>query len=192
MVLQLSGRVGTEHHLSLPRILAQLLQERIDLAGGCWHGDLTFPVVEQVAPAGSAWTRRKNIFPEDILSHQEKSSLSGKWFGKWALITGASAGIGVAFAEELASGGTKLVLTARRKDRLEALARRLTATCKVSTEVFPADLADPSAPEKIFAFTKEKGIDRKSTRLNSSHDQISYAVFCLKKKKLSKRRINCH
>src|SRR2546422_207342 len=63
MVLQLSGRVGTEHHLSLPRILAQLLQERIDLAGGCWHGDLTFPVVEQVAPAGSAWTRRKNIFP---------------------------------------------------------------------------------------------------------------------------------
>src|SRR2546428_6404852 len=29
-----------------------------------------------------------------------------------------------------------------------------------------------------------KGVDRKSTRLNSSHDQISYAVFCLKKKKL--------
>src|SRR5688572_31280400 len=32
-------------------------------------------------------------------------------------------------------------------------------------------------------FAKEKGIDRKSTRLNSSHSQISYAVFCLKKKK---------
>src|SRR2546421_9217766 len=30
--------------------------------------------------------------------------------------------------------------------------------------------------------------DRKSTRLNSSHDQISYAVFCLKKKKTSRRR----
>ncbi len=45
MVLQLSGRVGIEHHLSLPRILAQLLQERIDLAGGCWHGDLTLPLV---------------------------------------------------------------------------------------------------------------------------------------------------
>src|SRR2546428_5705260 len=32
---------------------------------------------------------------------------------------------------------------------------------------------------------KEGGLDRKSTRLNSSHDQISYAVFCLKKKKRS-------
>src|SRR5206468_4982254 len=38
--------------------------------------------------------------------------------------------------------------------------------------------APPSAPER----------DRKSTRLNSSHDQISYAVFCLKKKKIRQRR----
>jgi len=38
------------------------------------------------------------------------------WSGKWALITEPAAGIGVALAEELASGGTKLVLTARRKD----------------------------------------------------------------------------
>src|SRR2546427_8778959 len=33
----------------------------------------------------------------------------------------------------------------------------------------------------------ERGVDRKSTRLNSSHSQISYAVFCLKKKKKQKR-----
>src|SRR5260370_20966473 len=81
------------------------------------------------------------------------------WRGKWALITGASAGIGVALAEELAVGGTKLVLTARRKDRLEALARRLTASYKVSVEVIAADLADSNAPERIFAFTKENGIE---------------------------------
>src|SRR2546428_9665227 len=36
------------------------------------------------------------------------------------------------------------------------------------------------------------GIDRKSTRLNSSHDQISYAVFCLKKKKITYTSINIH
>ena len=66
------------------------------------------------------------------------------WREKWALITGTSAGIGVALAEELASGGTKLVLTARRKDRLEELARRLTATHKINAEVLPADLADPN------------------------------------------------
>src|SRR2546430_10940833 len=35
-------------------------------------------------------------------------------------------------------------------------------------------------------WTGQAGIDRKSTRLNSSHSQISYAVFCLKKKKYSK------
>src|SRR5258708_27799630 len=81
------------------------------------------------------------------------------WRGKWALITGASAGIGVALAEELAVGGTKLVLTARRKDRLEALARRLTASYKVNMEVIAPDLADSNAPERIFAFTKEKRIE---------------------------------
>src|SRR2546428_4809434 len=37
---------------------------------------------------------------------------------------------------------------------------------------------------KIEGLTESRAIDRKSTRLNSSHDQISYAVFCLKKKKI--------
>src|ERR1700738_2977501 len=82
-----------------------------------------------------------------------------EWKGKWSLVTGASAGIGAALAEELAAGGTHLVLTARRKDRLDELARLLTTKHKVRTEVFAADLVEPSAPEEIFAFTKEKGIE---------------------------------
>jgi short-subunit dehydrogenase len=81
------------------------------------------------------------------------------WSGKWALVTGASAGIGTALAEELARGGTNLVLTARRRERLEELAQKLVAAHKIQTKIFVADLAEADAPEKIFQFTKEQGIE---------------------------------
>lgn len=80
------------------------------------------------------------------------------WQGKWALITGASAGIGKALAEELAAGGTNLVLTARRRERLEELARTLSTTRKIKAEVFVADLAERAGPEKILAFTRDRNI----------------------------------
>jgi uncharacterized protein len=81
-----------------------------------------------------------------------------EWKGKWALVTGASAGIGVALAEELAAGGTHLVLTARRLDRLHEVADDLRKRHGVQTQVFAADLAKRGAPQEIHAFTKEKGL----------------------------------
>jgi len=81
------------------------------------------------------------------------------WSGKWALVTGASAGIGAALAEELARGGTNLVLTARRRERLEELAQKLAAAHKIQTTIFVADLTQPDAPEKLFQFTKDQGIE---------------------------------
>ena len=80
------------------------------------------------------------------------------WRGKWALVTGASAGIGVELATQLAAGGTHLLLTARRRDRLEVLAQKLKAAHGIQTEIFVADLAQPDSPEKIYAFTKQKGL----------------------------------
>ena len=82
-----------------------------------------------------------------------------EWQGKWALVTGASAGIGKALAEELAAGGTNLVLTARRRDRLEEFAKALTTKYQVKTKVCVADLTKPFAPQEIYDFTKQKGLE---------------------------------
>jgi uncharacterized protein len=80
------------------------------------------------------------------------------WRGKWALVTGASSGIGREFAAQLAAGGANLVLTARRRERLEKLAQELSAKHGVMVEAFAADLAQPSSPREIFAFTEGRGI----------------------------------
>jgi short-subunit dehydrogenase len=81
-----------------------------------------------------------------------------RWHGKWALITGASAGIGTALARELAAGGANLVLTARRRDRLAGLATELSTKHDIRTLICVADLAQPQGPQQIFSFTEEKNI----------------------------------
>lgn len=78
------------------------------------------------------------------------------WRGKWALVTGASSGIGWAIAERLAAHGTNLVLTSRRANRLAQLADDVVARHKVQTQIFSADLTRPETPGEILRFTEQK------------------------------------
>ena len=66
-----------------------------------------------------------------------------------ALITGASAGLGLEFAWQLATARHDVVLVARNAERLERLAAQLHAAAGVRTEVLPADLTDRADVEKV-------------------------------------------
>lgn len=74
------------------------------------------------------------------------------------LVTGASSGIGVELATQLAQRGHGVTLVARREDRLKVLADDLAATAGVRTEVLAVDLTDESARAAIPATLAERGL----------------------------------
>src|SRR6202171_2708150 len=117
--------------------------------------------------------------------------MQNEWKGKWGLVTGASAGIGVAIARKLAAGGTHLVLTARRRDRLDELAAELSAKHQIRTEVIPADLAQPNAPEKIYAETKQKGIEVELLVNNAGFGQYGELPTVETQRLLDMVQVNC-
>lgn len=76
-------------------------------------------------------------------------------YGPWAVITGASAGLGETFAKRLAAQGLNLVLTARREERLEKLAGSLSKDYKIETRIVAVDLGNPDFLAVIKECTKD-------------------------------------
>ena len=82
-----------------------------------------------------------------------------EYTGKTAIITGASSGIGLAYAEEFAKRGANLVLVARREDLLNEIAQRLTKSANVKVTTVPMDLATLGAGKKVVKALEAKKIE---------------------------------
>ena len=109
---------------------------------------------------------------------------------RWAVVTGASAGIGAELARELASRGVKLILTARRRERLEALASELESK-GTETRIVVADLNDPTAPQQIHKATETAGIEVDILVNNAGLGQYGAFYASPVEQELSQVRVNC-
>ena len=78
---------------------------------------------------------------------------------RYALVTGASSGIGYGLARILARDGKNLVIVARRQDRLEELRKQIEEEYGTVAVVLPKDLSEPDAPDEIFSGLQEGRID---------------------------------
>ena len=78
--------------------------------------------------------------------------------GDWALVTGASAGIGREFAMQLAAAGLNLVIAARRKPLLDELAASVVERNRVQARVICTDLCEPGAAARMHARLAAEGI----------------------------------
>src|ERR1700691_5258518 len=110
--------------------------------------------------------------------------------GKWALVTGASAGIGIALARELAGHGAKLILTARRKERMEALALDL-GEKGPEVRIVTADLNAPAAPQQVYDATEGAGVAVDILINNAGLGQFGEFAQSPVEQELSQVRVNC-
>jgi short-subunit dehydrogenase len=88
---------------------------------------------------------------------------------RYALVTGASRGIGIYFARALAARSWNLIVVARSKDRLEELASDLSGSYGVQVEVSPMDLTGAGAPADVARIVAERGLDVELLVNNAGH-----------------------
>ncbi len=89
---------------------------------------------------------------------QTRASGFAAKYGPWAVVTGASEGIGQEIARQLAERGLNVMLIARREEALRQLASELEKRCAVETLVHPADLADASAVDRLLDVARARDV----------------------------------
>jgi short-subunit dehydrogenase len=78
--------------------------------------------------------------------------------GRWAVVTGASSGLGVDFAKQLAALGVHLILVARREQRMQTLATELRQRYAIEVDVIALDLANPESSVALHARTQARDV----------------------------------
>lgn len=91
------------------------------------------------------------------LTNKEKNRLQNK-YGPWAIVTGASSGIGYAMAKTLAESGLNLIINARNKRKLEEMSEQFASSYGVQVIPVAADLATSEGLEKVIQSTRNKEI----------------------------------
>ncbi len=110
-------------------------------------------------------------------------------YGPWALVVGASAGIGAAIADEAARRGINVLTVARRAPLLEERAARLRATHGVAVQTLAVDLTDPGAVDAIVAATG--GLEVGTLVYNAAAEPRGYFLEVPVAEHLDNITVNC-
>ena len=106
------------------------------------------------------------------------------------MVTGASSGIGAEFARQLANRGMRLVLTARREDRLQSLADELKERHDAETLVVPCDLTEPDGIARLEETLLQNGIELELLVNNAGFGDVGAIGECDVERLLSIIRLN--
>jgi short-subunit dehydrogenase len=117
--------------------------------------------------------------------------VADRYDDKWAVITGASSGLGAEFARQLATLGANLVVCARSEGKLRQLADELSAAHRVEVCRVPVDLARPGGPPELCAAVDRLGVEVEHLVNNAGFGSFGNLVSTDVRSQVEMVRLNC-